>query len=176
MTRLFPTLISVLLFGSLFGQTDPKNNSQTIPTKVIKGDSIKLFIDSLKLSILKDTAKFNYKDLININGRTENTNPYSTLITVDLRYSYRLDIINGAMVAKFVSEVLNPSFIDVINVIEKPNSMEIFGSQGNNGCIIISFKRKTKFNFKVAGLKYNKKRKAGNNFDQRKKGEIMIRT
>jgi hypothetical protein len=46
------------------------------------------------------------------------------------------------------------------------------------GCVFITLKPKVELNYKVAGLKYRKgkKRKGGNNFLQRKEGEIMIRT
>ena len=153
-------------------------SKQTIPSRIIKGDSIKLFIDSIRLSVFNDTLKFNSKDLQHINGRTENINSYSLLFSVDLKYSYRLDIINGTLVSEFANEILDASKIEAINILGKKESMEIFGAVGNNGCIIISMKPKTKFNFKIAGLKYDKKRKSGNNFLQIPQGQtyIMIRT
>jgi hypothetical protein len=132
----------------------------------------------LKLSILNDTSKFDPKDLFNINGRTENRKSYSFLYSVDNKYYYKLDNINGVLVNEFLNEILNPSKIKSIDVLSEKKSMLIFGDDGKNGCIIISTKRKSKLNYKIAGLKYNKRSKTGDNFDQRKKGEpyIMIRT
>ena len=122
--------------------------------------------------------KFNRKDLQHINGRTENINSYSLLFSVNLRYSYRLDIINGTLVSEFANEILDASKIEAINILDKKENIEIFGAIANNGCVIISMKPKTKLNFKIAGLKYNKKRKTGNNFLQIPKSDpyIMIRT
>lgn len=82
------------------------------------------------------------------------------------------------MVSEFVSEILNTSKIDVINVLEEKEGMEIFGQVGKNGCIIISMKPKAKFKFKISGLKYNKRRKTSNNFLQIPNGGkyFMIRS
>lgn len=176
MKRLFYSFTFILFFNAVSGQIDTTIKSQTLPVRVIKTDSIKLFVESLSLSILRDTIKFNDHDLININGYTKNTKPYSTLIIIDFRFSYRLDIINGTMVSAFVKEALNPSIIDAIYVFPDPESVEAFGPQGKNGCIIILLKPKSKFNYRVGGLEYNKKRKKGNNFNQRKEGQIMLRT
>ena len=178
MTRLITLSVCLILFSPVFGQTTQDTTRRTIPSRIIKGDSIKLFIDSIRLSVLNDTLKFNSKDLYHLNGRTENKNSYSLLFSVDLRYSYRLDIINGTLVSEFANEILNASKIETLNILDKKESMEIFGAVGNNGCVIISLKPKTKLNFKIAGLKYNKKRKTGNNFLQipKDKNYIMIRT
>jgi len=63
--------------------------------------------------------KFNRKDLQHINGRTENINSYSLLFSVNLRYSYRLDIINGTLVSEFANEILDASKIEAINILDK---------------------------------------------------------
>ena len=151
MTRLIILSACLIFFIPIFGQSVQDTSRQTIPSRIIKGDNIKLFIDSIRLSVLNDTLKFNTKDLQHINGRTENTNSYSLLFSVDLRYSYRLDIIKGTLVSEFTNEILDASKIEGINVLDKKESMGIVGAVGNNGCIIISTKRKTKLNFKVAG-------------------------
>ena len=166
----------VLLLNSIFGQQSKIASQHTIHSRVIKDDSIKLFIDSIKSTILAVTSKFNREDLTNANGRTGNKNSYSLLFLVDLKYSYRLDIINGTLVAEFVNEILDPLKIDIINILDQKESQSLFGYQGHNGAVLISTKKKSKYNYKVGGLKYDKKRKRGNNFDQRQPGEIIIRT
>jgi hypothetical protein len=178
MTRLTLSIAFLLLFNVTFGQSSKDKTKHIIPSKIIKGDSVKLIIDSLKKLVLTDTVKFNSKDLININGRTENKNSYSLLFYVDLKYFYRLDIINGTMVSEFANEILNASKIESINILDKEESMLIFGLVGNNGGIILSTKPKTRLNYKVGGLDYNKKRKTGNNFLQLPKDGtyIMFRT
>ena len=59
------------------------------------------------------------EDLQHINGRTENINSYSLLFSVNLRYSYRLDIINGTLVSEFANEILDASKIEAINILDK---------------------------------------------------------
>ena len=178
MKRLIAIFSFLILLSTVFSQSVQDTSKRTIPSRIIKGESIKLFIDSIRLSVFTDTLKFSSKDLQHINGRTENINSYSPLYYVDLRYFYRLDIINGTMVSEFANELLDASKIEEISILNKNESMRIFGAIGNNGCVIISTKPKTKINFKIAGLKYNKKRKSGNNFLQIPKSEtyIMSRT
>ncbi len=148
-----------------------------IPSELLKGKEIKPFIESLKKEIFADTIRFDRKDLIHINGRTENRNSYSKLITVNMKYNYRLDIINGTLVEEFVNEILNSDNIEAINYIRKENSLNLNGSMAKNGWIIISLKPNVKPDFTVGGLKYRKgkKRKGGDNFLQQGDGEIMIR-
>ncbi len=80
------------------------------------------------------------------------------------------------MVSEFAKEILDASKIDRIIILDEKESMEIFGVTGHNGMVIISTKPKVKIKYKISGLKYNKKYKSGNNFDQRKDGEGIIRT
>ena len=79
MTRLIFLSTCVLLLNSIFGQQSKIASQHTIHSRVIKGDSIKLFIDSIKSTILSDTSKFNREDLTNANGRTGNKKSYSLL-------------------------------------------------------------------------------------------------
>ena len=149
-----------------------------IPSKLISGEDIKPFIDSLKQKILADTIKFDRKDLEHVNGRTENRNSYSMLITVNMKYSYRLDITESNLVKEFTDEILNSENIESINYIRKKNAPNLGGFMAKYGWILINLKPKVKLNFEVGGLKYRKgkKRKGGDNFLQQKDGEIMIRT
>ncbi len=175
MKSTFLFLIFILNSGTfLFAQSDKTE----IPSERITGTNIKPFIDSLKQRILTDTIKFDRKDLKHINGRTENRNPYSILITVDMKYSYRLDIVESNLVKEFTDEILNSENIESINYIKKENAPILGGFMAKDGWIMITLKPKLKLDFEVGGLKYRKgrKRKGGDNFLQRKDGEIMIRT
>lgn len=172
--KIFFSLWILCCSYQLTAQTDsPKINSE-----LINQDNIKPFIDSLKQKILTDTIKFNRKDLVHINGRTENRNPYSILITVNMKYNYRLDIVNGTLVKEFANEILNSENIESINYIRKEDAPILGGFMAKDGWILITLKPKVKLDFTVGGLKYRKgkKRKGGDNFLQRKDGEIMIRT
>jgi hypothetical protein len=155
-----------------------QSNIGDIPSVRITGDEIQTFVDSLRQKVLSDTIKFDRKDLKHINGRTENRNSYSMMITVNMKYSYRLDIIEARQVKEFTDEIINNENIESINYIKKEHAPILAGYMAKNGLILITLKPKAKVNFKVGGLKYTKgkKRKGGNNFLQKKKGEIMIRT
>jgi hypothetical protein len=170
-------LVSVLIFlisPFIFGQTDGK----VMPSKLIEGKEIFQFIDSLKQKILADTVKFDRKDLRHINGYTQNQKSYSMLITVNMKYSYRLDIVNGTLVKEFTNEILKVENIESINYIKKENAPTLGGFMAKDGWILITLKPKVTLDFTVGGLKYRKgrKRKGGDNFLQRKEGEIMTRT
>ncbi len=149
-----------------------------IPSVQISGVEIQPFVDSLRQRILADTIKFDRKDLRHINGRTENLKPYSMLITVDMLYNYRLDIVEGSLVKEFTDEILKSENIELISYVKKEDAPTLGGFMAKNGWIFIKLKQKVKLNFNVGGLKYRKgkKRKGGDNFLQRKEGEIMIRT
>lgn len=159
-------------------QLTAQTERREIPSELITGENIKHFVDSLKQKILADTIKFSRKDLKHINGRTENRNSYSKLITVNMKYSYQLDIVNGTLVKEFSNEILNSENIESINYIRQEDAPILGGFMAKNGWILITLKPKIKLDFTVGGLKYRKgrKRKGGDNFLQRKDGEIMIRT
>lgn len=159
-------------------QLKAQSETRKIPSKLINGENIKPFIDSLKQNILADTVKFNKKDLIHINGRTVNLSPYSMLISVNHKYNYLLDIINGKFVKEFTDEILNSENIESINLVKKEDAPLLGGNAAKEGLIFINLKPKVNLNFKVGKLKYRKgkKRKGGDNFLQREEREVMIRT
>ena len=173
---------SILLFITVFvlSGTDiiAQTVSREIPSEKIDSDNIIPFVDSLRHRILSDTLKFHRKDLSHVNGRTKNRNPYSMLITVNMKYSYRLDIVENHLVTEFANEILNSKNIKSITVVTKDNAPILGGYMASEGWIFITLKPKIKLDFEVGGLKYRKgkKRKGGDNFLQRKKGELMIRT
>lgn len=170
----FLSIIAFLSGKDLTGQTV----EQEIPSVKIESDNIEFFVDSLKQKILSDTLRFDRKDLSHVNGRTKNQNPYSMLITIDMKYSYRLDIAENYLVKEFTDKILFPEYIEHISYFKKQNSPTLAGYMASEGWILISLKPKVKLDFEVGGLKYRKgkKRKGGDNFLQRKAGEIMIRT
>ena len=172
------SVLLLLLFSSCRTLLSAQTTNKEIPSKLISGKNIKPFIDSLKQKILSDTIKFNHKNLQHINGKTENLKPYSMLFSVNVKYNYRLDIVENEEVKNFVKEILQSKNIQSINLVNEQNAISLMGSQAKNGWIIINLKQKVNLNFNVGGLKYNKgkKRRGGNNFLQHKAGEIMIRT
>ena len=165
--------VSILLGTDLIAQSE----SQEIPSEIIDAKNIHPFVDSLRQKILSDTLKFDRKDLSHVNGRTKNRNPYSMLITVNMKYSYRLDIVENHLVTEFSNEILNSKNIESITFVTKDNAPILGGYMASEGWIFITLKPKIKLDFEVGGLKYRKgkKRKGGDNFLQRKKGELMIR-
>jgi len=170
-------LISLLfIFGFLNtnGQNQEPVLQKTSSTKILK-DSLNIFVENLKKDILNDTLKFDKKDLIALNEHTENTKRYSKMYLVDMKYIYRLDIVDNEKVKEFVNEILNIKKIETISISENNSCCSVFGKNGTNGCVFITTKKKSKVNYKVAGLKYYKKSKMGMNLDQTQNGELMIR-
>ena len=166
-----------MLFFSLLkvnGQNNQPVFQKTSLTK-IENDSLKVYVENLKSEILNDTLKFNKNDLIAINGQTENIKKYSKMYLVDMKYIFRLDIIDNEKVKEFVNEILDAEKIETISISENNSCCSLFGKNGTNGCVFISTKKKSKVNYKVAGLKYYRKSKTGSNLDQNEKGGIMIR-
>ena len=174
-------ILFLLLFYSFLninGQKIEKNLQKTSFEK-IESDSLNVFVESLKREILNDTLKFNKTDLIGLNGITENTKKYSKMYLVDMKYIYRLDIIDSEKVKEFINEILNIEKIETISISENNSCCSLFGKSGLNGCVFISTKKNFKINYKVAGLKKLKnKRKGGSNLDQNKENgiQLMIRT
>ena len=170
-------ILFLLLFFSLLkvnGQNNQPVFQKTSLTK-IENDSLKVYVENLKSEILNDTLKFNKNDLIAINGQTENIKKYSKMYLVDMKYIFRLDIIDNEKVKEFVNEILDAEKIETISISENNSCCSLFGKNGTNGCVFISTKKKSKVNYKVAGLKYYRKSKTGSNLDQNEKGGIMIR-
>ena len=165
-------LISILTISSAsFGQ---QKQSDTTHIKTLKGEAIVSFIDSLKFTIFRDTSHFNRSDLIHTNMGTRNTKSYSPTYFVDMKYSYKLDIINGTLVKEFVENILDPSKIASIDIADTTYSQALFGVSGVNGAVLITTKKKPKMNFNVAGLTMAKNKKHGDNFNQRQGSEIKI--
>jgi hypothetical protein len=170
-------ILSLLLFCSFVnvnGQKTETNLKITSSIK-IKSDSLNIFVENLKMEILNDTLNFNKNDLIGLNGITENSKKYSKMYLVDMKYIYRLDIIESEKVKEFVNEILNIEKIETISISENNSCCSIFGKSGTNGCVFITTKKKSKVKYKVAGLKYYNKSKNGSNLDQNENGGIMIR-
>ena len=129
------------------------------------------FLNDLKDQMLSDTLKYDRSDLIHHSFGTQNQNSYSKLFIINKKYSYKLDIISPDSVKEFVHEFLNLKRVKNVFIVEPPSSIALYGSYGNNGVVLIEVKGK--FNPEVAGLKL--KQNGGNNFDQRKVGEFIIR-
>jgi hypothetical protein len=164
--------ISILTLSlASFGQD---KYSDTTHIRTLKGEAISAFVDSLKAAIFQDTSKFKRADLLHTNMGTRNTKTYSPAYFVDMKYSYKLDIINGTLVTEFVNNILDPSKIASIDIVDTKYSQALFGVDGMNGAILITTKKKAKVNFKVAGLTMTKGKKHGNNFNQRQGNEIKI--
>ena len=174
MTKLIILSFFIMSFLNINGQNNEPILQKTNSTK-IKSDSLKIFVENLKNNILNDTLKFNKEDLISLNGQTENEKKYSKMYLVDKKYIYRLDIIESEKVKEFISEILNLEKIETISIAENNSCCSLFGKNGTNGCVFITTKKKSKVNYKVAGLKYYKKSKMGMNLDQTEKSGIMIR-
>jgi hypothetical protein len=143
--------------------------------KEIAKEKLEEYLDSLKTSLLTDTVNFKRSDLVHTSTGTRNTKLTSPLIKVNGKFSYKLDIIEGNKVAEFTEQLLNHELIDRVAVVEPKASQAIFGSLGENGTILITTKKRRKFNPQVAGLLLDKKTGFGDNFSQRKQGEILIR-
>lgn len=166
-------IISIPHFSG--GQSTTKDTSKTV-THIVEINSTQFvtFIDSLKKVTLADTSKFSRKDLIHTIIGTRNIKSYSPLFVINEKYLYKLDIIDGTNVLQFVNQYLDTNKFYKVNVADNIAGSVIYGSNGSNGCIIIYLKKKTKFNPLIAGLKMRNK-KFGDNYDQYRKGELIIR-
>ena len=169
------TLITVIFFvcwTSVAGQTTADTTVGYVP--VIYGDRLKDFVDSLKGRILADTSKFNQVDLVFKASGRQNSKPYSKLFVVNHNYVYKLDIVKGKEVLEFANEILDCKKIKSITIIDSTIvSAEFYGAKGMRGVILITMWDNAIFNPQVAGLTLNNK-KWGDNFTQRKKGDILI--
>ena len=161
-----------LMLTTVFGQNSTDTSKSYVP--VIYGDRLKPFLDSLKLQVLTDTAKFKQTDLIFTAIGRQNAKPYSPLFIVNGAYIYKLDIINGSEVISFVNEILDDKKIKSLTYIDSSKASEHFGQNAWQGVIVITMFDKAKFNPKVAGLTL-RKNKSGDNYTVRKKNEILIR-
>ncbi len=168
----------LLLFYSFVNVNGQKKETglEKTSSKKIKSDSLNVFVENLKMEVLNDTLKFNRNNLIGLNGITENSKKYSKMYLVDMKYIYRLDIIENEKVKEFVNEILNIEKIETIIISENNSCCSLFGKNGINGCVFLTTKKKSKVKYKVAGLKYYKKSKTGSNLNQNQPNGIMIRT
>jgi hypothetical protein len=157
-------------------QLNAQTEKNVIPSVKIMGSDIKPFVDSLKQKILLDTLKFDRNDLKHFNRSTENGKPYSMLLTVNGKYNYRMDLVDGRLVQEFVDEILKVENMASIEYVKEELAPHYAGSMAVKGWILIQLNPKVRVNFKVGGLKYwkNRKSKGGDNFLQRKEGELMI--
>jgi hypothetical protein len=163
-------IISFLAMTSVLGQAP----ADTAYVPVIYGDRLKVVVDSLRKDILADTAKFNKVDLIYTASGRRNSKPYSRLFIVNGSYIYKLDIVSPKEVVEFARELLDPKKIKSLTVLDSTRASPLFGPDTWNGVVLINMWDKVKFNPKVAGLTLHRKR-SGDNFTKRKKGELLIR-
>jgi len=141
---------------------------------VIYGDRLIGFVDSLKKQILADTAKFNKTDLIYTSAGRHNSKSFSKLFIVNGSYLYKLDIVTPQEVVEFTNEILNHKKIKSLTILDSSKASPLFGPNTWNGIVLITMYKKAKFNPKVAGLTLIR-RKSGDNFTERKNGELLIR-
>ena len=113
------------MLTTVFGQNSTDTSKSYVP--VIYGDRLKPFLDSLKLQVLTDTAKFKQTDLIFTAIGRQNAKPYSPLFIVNGAYIYKLDIINGSEVISFVNEILDDKKIKSLTYIDSSKASEHFG-------------------------------------------------
>jgi hypothetical protein len=140
---------------------------------IFKGNEKSKFVDSIRNAILLDTAKFDPKDVIHLNGQIKNIKEYSPLFIVNEKFYYRLDILAPEVVALFTDKVLIDTVISEISYLDKNQGSLVWGSLANNGVVYIKLKKKIAFNPIIAGLKmFNHN---GSNFEDTKESSLIIR-
>ena len=170
--RIAILILLSFIFTTVAGQTAADTTQSYEP--VITGDRKKGFVDSLKKQILADTAKFNIADLIYTSSGRRNSKSYSKLFIVNGSFIYKLDIVTPQEVIEFTNEILDHKKIKSLTILDSFKSSPLFGPDTWNGIVLITMLDKVKFNPKVAGLTFTRK-KSGDNFTGRKKGELLIR-
>jgi hypothetical protein len=158
-----PNLLIILcfLFKTVSGQSAPDTAQSYVP--VIYGERLEGYVDSLKKSILADTAKFNETDLRYTASGKRNTKSYSKLFIINGSYIYKLDIVSPKEVVEFTNELLDHKKIKSLTLLDSSQTSPLFGPDTWNGMVLITMWDQAKFNPKVAGLTMNKK-KSGDNF------------
>lgn len=164
------TCLLLSLSFTVYGQEIVSGTSR-ISFKEVTGDEIKSYTDSLRNKHLQDTLLFSRKDLIHGMDITRNYKTNSPLYVINGKFFYKLNIIAGSQVAEFLNEVFNSGKIKVITELSPKYSGAIYGSLGSDGAILITLKKRAKFNPKIAGLTLS----TDNNFDQRLPGEPIVR-
>jgi hypothetical protein len=170
--RITLLILSCFFLATVSGQSSIDSTIRYVP--VIYGERLITFVDSLKRQILADTIKFNEADLVYTASGRSNAKPYSKLFLVDGRYLYKLDIVKPKEVIDFTNEILDSKKIKSVTIVDSTKASPLFGPNTWNGIIVITMFDKAKFNPKVAGLTMLRK-KQGDNFTERRKGELLIR-
>jgi len=160
------------MMTTVCGQNSDDTAKSYVP--IIYGDRLKPFLDSLKIQIFVDTTKFKQTDLIFTTLGRRNVKPFSPLFIINGAYIYKLDIVSGSQVVEFAKEILDDKKIKSITYIDSTKASEHFGQNAWQGVILLTMFGKARFNPKIAGLTL-RKNKSGDNFTQRKNGEILIR-
>ena len=153
------------------GQSLADTTQSYVP--VVYGERLEVFVDSLKKEILADTAKFNEADLVYTASGRRNSKSYSKLFIVNGSYIYKLDIVSPKEVIEFTNELLDHNKIKSLTILEGSKASPLFGPDTWNGVVLITMWDKAKFNPNVAGLTLYRK-KSGDNFTERKRGELLI--
>lgn len=167
--RLFlATFVFLLLTATASGQSVLDSGFKA--NDYIEGERLSGFMDSLRKAILSDTSKFSRSYLKHTSIGTFNTKSYSKLYIVNDRYSYKLDVIEPNQVQEFVKEVLDDKKVKQIIFTDGHIGSHAFGQHAINGAVVITFTDGVKFNPKITGFKKRK----GNNYDQRRKGNVLI--
>ena len=169
-----PVLTTFLLLLSISGFSQ---EGIQIPHEFMTGERMKVFIDSLRQKTLYDSLRFDRKDLSHKNGHTYNNKAYGILISFELRYMYRTDIVEPWQVKEFAMELLRPEIIESIIYVKGEDAPIFSGYMSKDGWIDIVLKPNAKVDFEVGGLKYRRgtRKRAGDNFLQQRSGEVMIR-
>ena len=165
-------IIICFIVKTVSGQFSKDTAQSYVP--VIYGERLEGFVDSLKKKILADTAKFTDADLFYTATGRRNARSYSKLFIVNGSYIYKLDIVSSKEVVAFTNEFLDPKKIKSLTLLDSTKASPIIGPDARNGIVVMTMWDKAKFNPKVAGLTLNRK-KSGDNFILRKKGELLIR-
>jgi hypothetical protein len=158
-----PNLLIILffLFKTVSGQPSSDTAQSYVP--VIYGERLEGYVDSLKNSILADTAKFNETDILHTASGKRNSKSYSKLFIINGSYIYKLDIVSPKEVVEFTNELLDHKKIKSLTLLDSSQTSPLFGPDTWNGMVLITLWDKAKFNPKVAGLTMHRK-KSGDNF------------
>jgi hypothetical protein len=113
------------------------------------------FLDSVKTVIINDTSRYDAKQLYQEDGVTRNKAGYSKLFVIDNKYSYRLDVINGAKVMEFIKEFFVPESIETIVDFIGSGAAAIYGKRADLGAVYIQMKKGVKYNPRVGGINPN---------------------
>lgn len=161
MKHIWCLMVSVLFSAAAFTQI---STDTVFAARVIAPDHMEFFTDSLQQKILSDRIYFDKADLFisKFSKETINRKPYSSLLVINNKYAYRLDIIESAGVGNVVYQYLDYKKISNITVFNEKVCRTLYGNRCTAGAIFITMKKDVKFNPAIAGLK----KKTKNNFIQ----------